>query len=67
MEATNVFDTVIEATGLPKDLIEKELKILLENSGLTSESLTLDELRQILTNYLQDILLEAKEEISSPA
>jgi hypothetical protein len=59
----SLFEKVVSATGLPEDLVSKELKTLLEKSGHSSESVSLDELREVLANLLQDVLLETKEEI----
>lgn len=51
------------ATGLPQDLVQRELERLVGQSG-KSPSLDLDELREILADYLQDVLLKAQEEYS---
>jgi hypothetical protein len=61
VDEPKIFDLLIEATGLPKDSIQKELTSLLEKRGLTPGDATLDDLREILAHYLQDALIEAKE------
>lgn len=48
------------ATELPSELIGEELSRLLASAGKTPESVTLDELRDLLASYLQDVLVEAK-------
>jgi hypothetical protein len=53
------------ATGLPEDLMTDELTRLIANAGLRPEQVTLDDLRKILAEYVQDILLAAQEEHSS--
>ncbi len=49
------------ATGLPENLITDELGELISRAGLDSQTLTLDDLRGVLAEYLQDILLDARE------
>ena len=52
--------TVIDSTGLPSDTMAQELNRLIGNAGLQKESLTLDDMRNILADYLQDTLLNLK-------
>lgn len=54
--------TVITATGLPQNLIEKEFNSLLSKYGKNPETLTLDELREMMAEYLQIVFLEIKKE-----
>lgn len=54
----NLFADLTSATGLPEQLIAKELDRLLSLSGITRQELTLDSLRTILANYIQDVLIE---------
>ncbi len=58
--------TVIDSTGLPSDPIAEELNRLIEKAGLQKESLTLDDMRTILADYLQDTLLDLKKTYQSP-
>jgi hypothetical protein len=57
-----LFGTVTEATGLPSELVAKELEQLIASAGSDRANLTLDDLRAILAEYVQDVLLAAKEE-----
>ncbi|MES2963732.1 MAG: hypothetical protein V4760_07555 [Bdellovibrionota bacterium] len=50
-----------EATGLPKELVDSELGRLIDASGKIRDDVTLDDLRVILAEYVQDVLLAAKE------
>lgn len=50
-----------DATGLPKELVDTELGRLITNAGMIREDVTLDDLRVILAEYVQDVLLAAKE------
>lgn len=59
-----LFGQVTVATGLPADLVSDELERLLGKAGIKREDLTLEDLRQILAEYVQDVLLAAKEEFS---
>lgn len=52
---------IIEATGLPQHLLYEELITLITSMGYNPSSLTLSELRDILSCYLQETLLIAKE------
>ena len=51
---------LIEATGLPGHLVEKEINRLAAKHGLNPKALTLDDVRELLASYLQDVLSEAK-------
>lgn len=54
---------VTDATGLPKELVDTELGRLITNAGMKRDDVTLDDLRAILAEYVQDVLLAAKEEM----
>lgn len=57
----DLFNTVVSATGLPEDTIGGELHSLLNNNGKSVETMTLEDLREVMAEYLQNVLLEAKE------
>lgn len=64
MEAdNNLFNQLIESTGLPKEEITRELEGLLSRAGVNSTDFSIEELREALANYLQDVLLQTKEQI----
>ena len=52
---------LLQATGLPQDMVRKELQTLFEKEGLNENNITLDQLRYILASYAQDVLAGAKE------
>jgi hypothetical protein len=52
--------TVIDSTGLPNDALSAELDRLIAKAGLEKQTITLDDMREILAEYLQDTLLELK-------
>jgi len=53
---------VTEATGLPEELIQSELKQIIEDRGFSSENLTLEQLRVALADYMRQVILEAKDQ-----
>lgn len=59
----NLFNQLIESTGLPKEEITRELEDLLSRAGVNSTNFSIEELREALANYLQDVLLQTKEQI----
>lgn len=54
--------TLIEATGLPEKSLEKEFNALLAKHGKTPETMTLDDLREVMADYLQTVFLELHNE-----
>ena len=59
--AESLLGQLSKATGLPQDLVQRELERLIGKSGKDG-SLQLDELREILAEYLQEVLLQAQAE-----
>ena len=59
-----LIESLTEATGLPKDLVTDELQRLITSAGLNANDMTLEDLRQILADYVQDVLVAAHEEFS---
>lgn len=60
MEGLALLRVLIQSTGLPMDAVEREIKRLLDARNLRAEDLTLEDVREILAFYLQDVLTEAK-------
>ncbi|MBX3020510.1 MAG: hypothetical protein KF799_02435 [Bdellovibrionales bacterium] len=61
MDGTGLLRTIIEATGLPGDSLEKEMDRVIRAKGLDPANITLDDIREVLATYLQDALCEAKD------
>ncbi len=61
MRGMDLLNELSTATGLPDELIGEELSRLISGAGKTTENVTLDELREMLGAYLQDVLLNAKD------
>lgn len=51
---------LLNATGLPLDIAEKMFMSLMRKHGKSATTITLDELRDILADFMQEALLEAK-------
>ena len=62
--ANELVTTLIDATELPTQPLERELDRLFRAYGKSSADVTLDELRLIMADYLQAVLLQAKEDLS---
>ncbi len=60
MEGLSLLRALIEATGLPQDAVDREIQRLCVAHNLNPESITLEDLRDVLASYLQDVLVEAK-------
>ena len=58
----NLAQTVIAATGLPQAPVEREFNALLAKHAKDPESLTLEELREVMAEYLQIVFLEMHSE-----
>ena len=64
MAEGNLAQTLIAATGLPQDPVEREFNKILERYGKSQDELTLDELREVMAEYLNLVFLELAEENS---
>ncbi len=60
-----VLKSLISATGISEDLISSEIKALSARAGVNPHELTIEDLRQILADYVQDVLLSAKEQLDA--
>ncbi len=59
----NLFEKVVSQTGLPEEIISDELGQLLKSAGIEKNQMTMDDLRDVLSNYLQDVLLKVRDEL----
>ena len=62
MEGMSLLRALIEATGLPAEAVDREIQRLCTAHNLNPENVTLEDLRDVLASYLQDVLVEAKAE-----
>jgi len=51
-----LFNYVVQLTGLPKDKIKEELKTLLHKKNIEVSQLTVDQLRTVAASYLREIM-----------
>lgn len=56
-----VFNSILDATGLPKELVSKELEGLLLKKGISPTDVTVEDLRSTLSEYLKEVILKAKD------
>ncbi len=57
-----LFKKVTKSTGLPEDIMAGELDRILSSNGINSSEVTLDELRAVLSDYLKEVIIKAKDE-----
>lgn len=62
---STIISTVISATGLPEDLVKTELSQLSEQQGFNIDTMTIEQLRIVLSDYVQDVLVKLKENLES--
>jgi hypothetical protein len=54
-----LFETLVENTGLPEDYVRVRLSQLLTDRGLAMDELTMDNVRDILSNLLLDLIQQS--------
>lgn len=64
MSGLELLTQLVESTGLPPEAVYREVDRLLEKYGVNREQISMETLRLILADYLQDVLLEAKQDIA---
>ncbi|NJM09841.1 MAG: hypothetical protein HC883_02810 [Bdellovibrionaceae bacterium] len=67
MEGLGLLKLLIESTGLPTEAIEREINRLVAQQGLVDTEVTLDDVRDLLSAYLQETLVEAKNSLNTEA
>jgi hypothetical protein len=60
MNGKALLKELISATGLPSESLAKEIENLLQKDGLPEDACALEDLRKLLAEYAQEILVEAK-------
>jgi hypothetical protein len=60
MEGMELLKLLIASTGLPEDTLEKEVLQIVEKKGLNPEQIQLEDIREIMAEYLQEVLVQAK-------
>lgn len=64
MEGEALLLELAKATGLPEAWVQDELRGLIQKRGLNASQLTMDDLREILGEFMQDTLLKAKAQLA---
>ena len=60
MQGEELITQLSDLTGLPTEMIQNELRRLMKKAGVDPRLVTLEEVRDLLALYLQDVLLQAK-------
>ncbi len=66
-QGSALLDELAINSGLPPELIGEELSGLLRAQGLQTSEATLDQLRDLLTEYLQEVLVAAQASFADEA
>jgi hypothetical protein len=61
-----ILDQVIGASGLPEDYARGRLEKLLHESGFDPDQAGLDEIRDVLSSLLQDLILATENSDEEP-
>lgn len=61
LRGMELLNELSDATGLPDQMIGEELSRLISGAGKSTDEVTLDDLRDMLASYLQDVLIEVKD------
>jgi hypothetical protein len=56
MSGQELFDTLVQNTGLPEEYVRVRLSQLLNEKGLALEALTLEHVRDVLSDLLLDLI-----------
>jgi hypothetical protein len=51
-----LLDHVIQLTGLPSQVLKRELQSILLKKNIKAEDMTLEQLRSVATSYLREIM-----------
>lgn len=65
MKGPSLIQQICSATDLPSDVLETEVSQLLSKHNLSAQEVTLDQFREVVAEYLQDILVDLKKELDS--
>ena len=65
MYGVKLIEELSRSTGLPFEKTKARLLKVLEAKHLCIDSITLEDIREVLAELLQDVLLEAKTELNT--
>jgi hypothetical protein len=55
-----LIETLIQSTGLPEDIIRQEVLKIFQQSGVDLNNVSLDDIRKVMSSYMQDVLTGLK-------
>ena len=56
MSGHELFETLVKSTGLPEEYVRVRFERLLAENGSTLETLSLDDVREVLSDLLLDLI-----------
>lgn len=62
MSGLELLRVLVEATGLPEASVTKELTEVCSRLKINPELMTMDQLREVMATYLQEVLVKAKDQ-----
>lgn len=65
MDGNNLLNQVVSLSGLPEDQLEPWFKAQIESRGLNPYQLDLEQLREVMVDMLQDLILQTENEDQS--
>lgn len=65
MSGHELIEELVQAMGLPRESSRARIKSLIESHGKSLDALTVEDLRLILGEFMQDVLLDLKQELSA--
>lgn len=67
MRGEDLIQYFIKLTGLPEENARKEINELLKRQNKPIQELCVDDLRDLLSQYVQDVILQAKKALKESA
>lgn len=58
MNGHELLEALVQNSGLPEQFVRDRLDFLLKQGGLTAESLSMDQVRDLVSNLLLDMINE---------
>jgi len=55
-KSVKLLEHVIQLTGLPSQVLRREIQSILDKKNIKPEDMTLEQLRSVATSYLRDIM-----------
>lgn len=62
MKGTELFEVLVQNTGLPEEYVRSRLERLVMANGGHPEEVTLDQVRELLSDLLLDLIHESQKE-----